>query len=170
MNATNMQTHRSGRSVTIRPIRIGDQAIEAEFVRRLSPLSKHYRFFGGVHELSPQAVKSFCDVDGHHSMAFIATLEENGKETQIGVSRFAPNNEEDVREMALTVADDWQTEGLGKMLCEKLIAFAKDHGVKKLYSVELADNRRMRDLAHDLGMSAKRDPEDAKQVIYSLSL
>jgi acetyltransferase len=167
MDANNLQLHSSGRSVTIRPIRISDEAIEAEFVRRLSPLSKHYRFFGGVRELSPQAVKAFCHVDGHNSMAFIATLEENGQETQIGVSRFAPNNNEDVRERAVTVADDWQDKGLGKLLCEKLIAFAKDHGVKKLYSIELADNWAMSDLARDLGMSAKRDPEDATHVIYS---
>jgi hypothetical protein len=94
MNATNLQQHISGRSVTIRPIRIRDQAIEAEFVRQLSPQAKHYRFFGGIRELSPQVVKAFCSVDGHHSMAFIATLQENGQETQIGVSRFAPNNKE----------------------------------------------------------------------------
>ena len=168
MNVTNLQPHSSGSSLTIRPIRISDQAIETEFVQRLSPLSKHFRFFGGVRELSPQAVKAFCDVDGHHSMAFIATLQENGQETEIGVSRFSPNNKDDVREMAVTVADDWQKQG--KLLCEKLIAFAKDHGVKKLYSVELVDNLAMRDLARDLGMTAKRDAEDSKQVIYSLSL
>ncbi|WP_344931640.1 GNAT family N-acetyltransferase [Zhongshania borealis] len=170
MNTTNLQLHISGRSVTIRPIRISDQAIEAEFVRRLSPLSRHYRFFSGIRELSPRAAKSFCDVDGNHSMAFIATLQEEGQETQIGVSRFAPNNKEDVREMALTIADSWQKQGLGKLLCEKLFEFAKDHGVKKLYSVELADNQAMHDLARELGMTATTDKDDAKQVIYSLTL
>ena len=170
MNATNLQPHIAGRTVTIRPIRLTDEAIEAEFVRRLSPQSKHFQFFGGVRELSPQAVKAFCTVDWHHSMAFIATLQEDGEETQIGVSRFAPNNRDDVREMAVTVADDWQDKGLGMLLTEKLIAFAKDHGVKELYSVELADNWAMRDLARDLGMTAQHDTEDATQVIYSLSL
>lgn len=170
MNATNLQPHIAGRTVTIRPIRPTDEAIEAEFVRRLSPQSKHFRFFGGVRELSPQAVKAFCTVDWHPSMAFIATLQEDGEETQIGVSRFAPNNRDDVREMAVTVADDWQDKGLGMLLTEKLIAFAKDHGVKELYSVEPADNWAMRDLARDLGMTAQHDTEDATQVIYSLSL
>ncbi|GAA4082108.1 hypothetical protein GCM10022414_00660 [Zhongshania borealis] len=103
-------------------------------------------------------------------MAFIATLQEEGQETQIGVSRFAPNNKEDVREMALTIADSWQKQGLGKLLCEKLFEFAKDHGVKKLYSVELADNQAMHDLARELGMTATTDKDDAKQVIYSLTL
>jgi hypothetical protein len=39
-----------------------------------------------------------------------------------------------------------------------------------MYSVDLADNSAMRELARELGMSASRDPEDAHQVIYSLTL
>jgi hypothetical protein len=42
--------------------------------------------------------------------------------------------------------------------------------VKQLYSVELSDNAAMRELAHELGMSASGDPDDAHQVIYSLPL
>lgn len=170
MNATSLETHIAGRTVTIRPIRLTDEAMEAEFVRRLSPQAKHFRFLGGVKELAPQTLKAFCDVDGRHSMAFIATVQEDGKETQIGVSRFAPNSRDDVREMAVTVADEWQNQGLGILLTEKLIEFAKDHGIKQLYSVDLADNMAMRELADDLGMISQRDADDAHQVIYSLTL
>lgn len=155
-------------SVHIRPIRITDEQMEAEFVRRLSPQAKHFRFLGGIKELSTADVKRLCDVDGRHSMAFIATVDEDGVETEIGVSRYSSNSEEDTREMAVTVADAWQKEGLGKLLTEKLIEFAKDHGIRRLYSTDFAENLSMRTLAKELGMSAKRDPDDARQVIYSL--
>jgi acetyltransferase len=101
--------------------------MEAEFVRKLSPQTKHYRFFCGVRELSPTQAKLFCEVDGRHSMAFVATAQRNGCETEIGVGRYAPNSKADIREMAVTIADEWQDKGLGKLL------------VKQLYSVELAD-------------------------------
>ena len=52
----------------------------------------------------------------------------------------------------------------------QLIDFAKGHGVKQLYSVELAENGSMRALANKYGMTAERDPEDAAQVVYSLRL
>lgn len=159
-----------GQVVTIRPIRITDSEIEADFVRKLSPESKHFRFLGGIKELSPQRVKELCEVDGHHSMAFIATIEDNGQVTEIGVGRYTANSKEDTREMAVTVADEWQNKGLGKQLVDQLIGFAKGHGIKQLYSVDLADNTAMRELAKDLGMTAKRDPEDAHMVIYTLSL
>lgn len=139
-------------------------------MRRLSPTTRHFRFLGGMKELSPQLLKTFCEVDGRHSMAFVATITEDGKETEVGVSRYAPNVNEDVREMAVTVADEWQKQGIGTLLTEKLVEFAKGHGVKRLYSVDLADNTSMKKLAEDIGMNVRRDPDDAHQVIYSLTL
>jgi len=161
----------AGESVTIRPIHPADSAMENEFVRNLSIETKHYRFLGGVKELLPAELKRLCDVDGRHSMAFIATVQREGHETEIGVSRYAELSSDDgVGEMAVTIADAWQHKGLGQLLMQRLIAYAKTHGVKKLYSVELADNIAMRQLAVELGMSVRVDPDDTNQVIYSLTL
>jgi len=160
----------AGELVTIRPIRATDARMESEFVRKLSPLTKHYRFLGGLKELTPAQAKTFCEVDGRHAMAFVATVNENGLEIEIGVGRYAPNTKADVREMAVTISDDWQHKGLGKCLVLQLMASARDYGVKRLYSLELADNTEMRELAHELGMSATRDPDDANQVFYSLQV
>jgi GNAT superfamily N-acetyltransferase len=160
----------SGQSVTIRPICSSDGVMEDEFVRNLSVETKHYRFLGGVKELSPDELKRLCDVDGLHTMAFVATIQEGGHEEEIGVSRYAESSDEDVREMAVTVADEWQQKGLGRLLATRLIEYAKSHGVKQLYSVDLADNSAMRKLASELRMSVRRDPDDPNQVIYSLVL
>lgn len=160
----------AGEAVTIRPIRMADAEMEADFIRRLSAQTKHYRFFGGVKELSPSEVSHLCDVDGRHSMAFVATIRRDGRETEIGVSRYAPNSKSDVREIAVTVADEWQHKGLGTLLMKQLIQSAQSNGVKQLYSIELSDNEPMRALASDLNMSARGDPDDPHQTIYSLKL
>ena len=159
----------AGETVTIRPIRITDTTMESDFIRRLSPESKHYRFLGGVRELPPEELASFCDVDGTHSVAFVATVMRNGRETEIGVSRYAPDSRSDVREIAVTVADEWQHRGLGSALMRQLIEAARANGVKQLYSIDLADNAAMSALA-ELGMSSMRDPADPHQIIYSLTL
>ncbi len=160
----------AGEAVTIRPIQIPDADMEAAFIRRLSPETKHYRFLAGVKELAPSEVSRLCDVDGKHSMAFVATIRHDGRETEIGVGRYAPNSRSDVREIAVTVADDWQHKGLGTMLMKQLIESAQSNGVKQLYSIALSDNAAMRALAEDLGMTATRDPNDSQQMIYSLAL
>lgn len=160
----------AGEMLTIRPIRITDVEMESDFIRRLSPQSKHFRFLGGVSQLTPAELTQLCDIDGKHSMAFVATVWRDGREMEIGVSRYSPNSKSDVREIAVTVADEWQNRGLGVTLMKVLIEAAKSNGVKRLYSVDSADNTAMSALATELGMSSMRDPGDSRQMIYSLVL
>lgn len=170
MTGNNFKVTIGGEAVTIRPLNAMDAAMDAEFVQHLSMEARRYRFFGGVKELSPAELKLLCDVDGEHAMAFVATTQTNGHETAIGVSRYAPSLKDGEREMALTIADEWQQKGVAELLMAQLIEYAKGHGVKLLYSVELAENFAMQELAKKLGMSSERDPEDARQIIYSLAL
>jgi N-acetylglutamate synthase-like GNAT family acetyltransferase len=72
--------------------------------------------------------------------------------------------------MAVTIADEWQHTELAKLLMDRLLISAKRYGIRQLYTIELADNQAMRNLAKDVGMVAVRDPSDANQVIYSLGL
>jgi GNAT superfamily N-acetyltransferase len=159
-----------GKAVTLRPLHATDDVLEAQFVRNLSAEARRYRFFGGVQELSPAELKLLCEMDGRRSMAFVATLQEDGHETAIGVSRYALSQREDTREMALSVADDWRHTGLAERLLNHLIDYAKRQGVKQLYCVELSDNHDMRQLARTLGMRTELDPTAPDQVIYTLAL
>lgn len=172
MDTASSETHYiiGGEAVTVRSIHSADTGMETEFIRALSPESKHYRFLGGVNELSPGEVSRLCNVDGTQSLAFVATTRHQGQETQIGVSRCAPGGGPEVREFAVTVADAWQRRGLGKLLMEQLIQSARKIGVKRLYCIALWDNAGMRALAGNLGMSASQDPTDPQQVHYSLNL
>jgi GNAT superfamily N-acetyltransferase len=159
-----------GQAVTIRPIGTSDTVMEAAFIRKLSLETKHYRFFGAVKELSATAIKRLCSTEGPHDLAFVATTHDAGSEVEIGVCRYAPDSKAEVREMAVTISDEWQHTGLGKLLITHLISAARQFGVRTLYSVEFADNTMMRELAKEVGMSASRDPLDAHQVVYSLAL
>jgi RimJ/RimL family protein N-acetyltransferase len=158
------------RWVTIRPIRSTDASMEVAFIRKLSAATKHYRFLCAVNELSPGEAGRFCEVDGPHTMAFVATVRDEGREVEIGVCRYALASNSDVREMAITIADEWQNTGLAKMLMQHLLASAKQYGIRRLYTTEFADNQTMRRFAQDFGMAVERDPGDATQVIYSLGL
>jgi GNAT superfamily N-acetyltransferase len=159
-----------GELVTVRPLHAADTEMEAEFVRHLSPEARRYRFFGGVKELAPAELELLCNVDGEHSMAFVATVQKDGHETAIGVSRYALSLKDGAREMALTIADDWQQKGVAEILMAWLIEYAKHHGVKQLYAIELAEHSAMKQLAQKIGMTGERDPDEASQIIYSLTL
>jgi hypothetical protein len=159
-----------GRMVTIRPIQLSDTALETDFIRHLSALTKHYRFFGAVKELPAAEVSQLCRVDGYQSMAIVATVQDGEQEVEIGVCRYAPTAKTDAREIAVTIADDWQHSELARILVQHLIESARRNGVRELYAIELSDNQAMCDFAKTIGMTAARNPDDATQVIYSLSL
>ncbi|MEJ2115847.1 MAG: hypothetical protein P8X88_07350, partial [Gammaproteobacteria bacterium] len=80
-----------GQSVTIRPVALNDVNIERDFIENFSPLSKYYRFLGGVAHLTSEELLELCDTDYENKMAFVAVIQDKGKEKQIGVSRYAVN-------------------------------------------------------------------------------
>ena len=159
-----------GQQVTIRPVGLDDAEMERDFVEKLSPLSKHYRFLGGVAHLTPEELVDLCDTDFEDKMAFMAIIQNKGRDEQIGVSRYAVNQYEDAYECSVVVADEWQSKGLGTLLMKHLIDYARSQGVERLYSLDFAENFKMKSLAKDLGMHVEPDPNDSKQVIYSLYL
>ena len=164
-------TLRDGRRVTIRPISRADVARNAAFLDELSPPSKHFLFLGGISRLSDAELKRLCDPDYAHDMAYVAVAVDPtapGTERQVGVCRYAGANGTTGAEISVAVADDWQHRGLGKLLLRRLIEYAGTHGVTRLYSMDSAANEPMRRLAREVGFREQPDPDDIRQVIYSL--
>jgi GNAT superfamily N-acetyltransferase len=164
-------TLRDGRRATIRPIRRDDAARTTEFIDGLSDESKHALFLGGIAHLSEPELRRLCDPDDPSDMAYIATAADaDGRVRQVGVCRYAGADSAAGAEISVAVADDWQQQGLGRQLLRVLIEHARSRGVRRLYSMDSAQNDAMRRLARDVGFSEQRDPDDIHQVIYSLRL
>jgi len=162
-----------GRHVLIRAIRPTDIERNAQFVAQLSAPSKHFLFLGAISQLSAAELRHLCDPDYAHDMAYIALgLDSRTGEMrdQVGVCRYAGADPVKGAEISVAVADAWQHQGLGKILLRHLVDYARSHGVTRLYSLDAANNDRMRKLARDVGFTEKSDPDDIRQVIHSLDL
>ena len=159
-----------GTTVLVRPINRGDVEREKAFVEGLSTEARHFRFLGGIGHLSESQLLRFCDIDLKHEMAFVAVVQAKGGDTQVGVARYVADPQNREAEIAITVADQFAGKGLDKLLLDHLVQYARSFGVKRLYSVELAENAAMKKLLRDAGFRSARDPEAATQVIYSLDL
>ncbi len=70
-------------------------------------------------------------------------LEEYGSEGRrlIAEGRFARNDADDEAEIAVTVADAWQGQGIGSRLISKLLAIARRDRVREVHALLLADNQ-----------------------------
>ena len=148
-----------GRTVTLRPIRPEDAEIEQEFVKCLSAESRYFRFMDTLRELTPKMLVRFTQIDYEREMAFIATIEEGGREVEIGVVRYITNPDGQTCEYALVVTDAWHRRGLGRRLMELLIEVARARGLKAMVGHVLSNNQAMLELCSDLGFVIGESPD-----------
>ena len=132
-----------GTQVVIRPIRPEDREIERAFVRGLSSHSRYFRFFSAVTDLSPKMLDRFTQVDYPREMAFIATIQVELAEQEIGVARYAPGSSEGTAEFAVVIADAWQGRGIGRELLCHLFGVAEQSGFARIEGIVLRANKNM---------------------------
>ncbi|MBB5210397.1 GNAT family N-acetyltransferase [Microbulbifer hydrolyticus] len=161
---------RNGQVVTIRPMEPGDIELERVFITNLSPESRHQRFLGGVGAPSQKLLEQLTDVDHNKREAFIALIEGEDPAKEIGVSRYALESSGKAAECAVVIADEWQMQGLGTLLLDRLIESARARGIEHLYSIDSASNNRLSEVARHMGWERRSDPQDSTQVIYTLDL
>jgi acetyltransferase len=122
---------RNGTQVLLRPIRPDDAPrLQAGF-RRLSPRSIYLRFLEAYKELPEKQARRFAELDYRTQMALVAEIQEAGQPQLIGVARYALVNVNDplVAESAIVVVDEYQRHGLGAILMDRLVRYARNQGV-----------------------------------------
>jgi GNAT superfamily N-acetyltransferase len=143
-----------GTRVTLRFIEPEDAAELRRCFARLSPRSRYQRFLGGVSELTDEMVAYLTHVDGVRHVAVVATTDSHDLKSEVGlgVARFVRlADEPGVAEAAITVVDDAQGRGIGRLLMSTLATLAVARGVQVFRGEVLADNERMRRLLGEVG-------------------
>jgi len=149
-----------GTSVLVRPIRADDDALEREFIDRLSSETRYNRLLSG-RRLTPEEILHLTHIDYEREMAFVAVTAEGAQARMLGVARYVRDADGRGAEFALVVADDWQRKGLGCLLLETLLQHAAAAGIARLHGITLATNQPMQNLARKLGFVPGQDPQDA---------
>jgi len=162
-----IETLNDGSRVIIRPITVADTELERDYIESLSPDSRWQRFLSQMNHPTPELIRQLTDIDQVRHVALMAVANENGKQQAVGVSRYALDATGDTAECALSVADSWQNRGLGTVLMNRLVDIACAQKVKKLYSIDSAENFRIQNLVKRLGFQSHLNPDDATQIIHT---
>jgi RimJ/RimL family protein N-acetyltransferase len=135
----------------LRPISPDDKAELAFRWSQLSPETQRRRFLVAHPRLSASELRYLTEVDGHDHVAWVATpADEPGR--ILGVARWIRlTDRPDTAEFAAVVGDDWQGQGVGLALTERLVAEARARGVRRLTATVLADNVPIRHLLEHAG-------------------
>jgi acetyltransferase len=160
---------KNGLFSAFRAIRPEDAFGLQEFVRSLSEQSRYFRFVGAMHELPPRLLARFTQIDYDREMAIVAAL-ENDDSKIIGVARYMLNPDAKSCEFGLVVADEFQGQGVGGSLMQRLMEIAKSRGLSLMEGIVLANNSGMLRLVARLGFSNIVDPDDPEMRLVRRDL
>jgi RimJ/RimL family protein N-acetyltransferase len=133
--------------ITIREIRADDHDRLRDHHERLSPESRYRRFLAAKPRLTSADARYLVEIDGCDHFALVATVPDGEATTEgpgeriVAVARFIrlPDNRE-VAELAIVVNDDFQGQGMGAELINRLAAAAVQRGVRRFRATMLSDN------------------------------
>jgi GNAT superfamily N-acetyltransferase len=155
-----------GQILRLRAIRPSDREILREEFLKLSKATVRDRFFSVKMDLTPKELTYFTEIDFDHHVALIAELESETSYVPVAVGRLVRNSgQPDHCEIAITVTDAMQGQGIGKILLNHLIDCARKLGVRHMDASVMADNTRMMKLIRKSGLPFKSHLQDGIRSI-----
>ena len=157
-----------GRTLRLRPIRPEDEAAHREFLEATSNEDLRMRFFQAPHRLSHEELARFTQIDYAREMAFIALDEDSHT---LGVARIVRDPDNVDAEFAVLVRSDLKGQGLGRLLMQLLIDYARSQGTAHIVGHVLRVNLAMLGLVKQLGFEARPDSHEPNEIMrVSLAL
>ncbi len=160
------ETIRGGEHVLVRPARHEDMALYPDFVGDVSAEDLRLRFFAHIAELSAEEVDKLAHLDYRHEMAFVAIDEGTGR--LLGLVRLKDELDERTAEFAIMVRSRLKGHGLGWLLMRRVIDYAKEKGLRRVFGDVLAENTTMLQMCAELGFYAQDMGSDLKRVVLDL--
>lgn len=155
-------------SVLIRPIRPEDAAALQRFSEKLSPEDVRMRFFSAWRTLPPLQLARLTQIDYDRAMAFVMIERKTGDFA--GVARFFADPDGTTAEFAIIVRTDLKAHGLGRILMERLLGYARARGIRDIHGQVLHENTAMLAFCKELGFALQAEEGSPDLVRASLVL
>ena len=161
------ETTRGGEHVLIRRVQPEDIALYPDFLADVSAEDLRLRFFARIAELSAAEGDKLSHLDYRHEMVFLALDEDTGR--MLGLVRLKDELDEETAEFAILVRSRFKGHGLGWLLMRRIIDYAKEKGLRRVYGDVLAENTTMLQMCAELGFHVVEDVgSDIRRVALDL--
>ncbi|HRA64560.1 MAG TPA: GNAT family N-acetyltransferase [Caldilinea sp.] len=165
---------RTGEVLTLRLMKPSDAELLEKLFYQLSPESRWRRFHMIIDHLPPQEVlrraRELTNVDNRTLAGAIIALAGAGESSEIvGVVRLArPVGQPDATEAeaAIVIRDDYQRQGIGKELLQRMVVLARRMKVKRILAVFQPDNEVAIRMFRQLGLPRKLTTSHGASKMY----
>ena len=137
---------RDGTPVTIRVMRPEDRDKLVAAFAKLDPHSIYTRFFSFRKELPEGPLNRIASIDFVQLAGLVVTVGEGADEVIIGSATYVADSAADgakQAEVAFTIEEEYQGQGLASRLLAALAGMARKHGIARLKAEVLASNAPM---------------------------
>ena len=134
---------RDDREVRLRPTRTADARAMQELFFRLREEDVRSRFFQKLTSLTDSVAQHLCSVGYDEEMAFAAVVGPHENERIVATSCYYLDPATGLADAAYLVDPEWQGSGLGTILHERMVEYARAHGVRGFTANVLASNTAM---------------------------
>ncbi len=163
---------RSGQPLLIRPIRPEDEPLIVDFHKKLSEETIYRRYFF-QHKLtrrtSHERLRRTCFLDFDREIALGAFIEDPVQGRAVtAVGRLSRNRTGDSAELAIVVADPYQSLGIGTTLMKHLMDVARAEKISLVEGTMLPGNIHMQHLFNKLGFTIEPADDDGVRAWLEL--
>ncbi len=155
-----------GERVLIRRFRPEDKALYMDFLHDISSDDLRLRFFARVAELSAEEADKLTRLDNKHETAFVALDEDTGQ--MLGLVRLKDELDEETAEFAVLVRSRRKGHGIGWLLMRRVIDYAKEKGLQRVFGDVLAENATMLQMCAELGFHEVDIGSGLRRVVLDL--
>ncbi len=158
----------NGMRLTVRPVRPEDEGLYREFFPHVTEDDLRLRFFAPVKEFSQTFIARLTQIDYARAMAFIAIDDASGQ--MLGAVRIHTDANHDKGEYAILLRSDLKGRGLGWLLMQTMIEYARSVGLQMIEGQVLHENTTMLKMCAELGFKVEADPENRGMRHVALDL
>jgi acetyltransferase len=157
---------REGTKILVRPVRPEDERLYPAFLAAVTPQDLRLRFFAPVKEFGHTFIARFTQIDYARAMALIAIEQSSGN--MLGVVRLHADANYERGEYAILVRSDLKGRGLGYLLMQMIIDYARAEDLKVIEGQVLAENTAMLAMCRELGFSVSPDLSEPDTCMVKL--
>jgi acetyltransferase len=159
---------RDGTQILVRPVRPEDEPLYGPFFAAVTQQDLRLRFFAPMKEFGHGFIARLTQIDYARAMAFIAVEESSGQ--MLGVVRLHADANYDSGEYAILVRSDLKGRGMGYLLMQMMIDYARAEGLKTIEGQVLSENTAMLAMCREFGFEVRSDPQDPDTFSVKLAL
>ena len=126
-----------GAEVEFRPVGPDDKPLLERGMANLSPASRRLRFMSSVDNLSRSQLAYLTEIDHRSHLAWGALAAGE----PVAVARLIRRPDSPSAEIAITVVDDWQGRGVGRLLVRLLAEIGRSVGIETFDFEALPENQ-----------------------------